>query len=106
MSAVLHFGIAANIGKLPDLLNVMPVEGKCAGQCMDGVRSTPAPVCSFQRHVRGMARAAPRAAIKCVQWLNAATSRRGIVPNCVGVVQNEPTRNKKSLSCLARSRAN
>ena len=25
------------------------------GQCMEGVRSRPAPVCSFQRHVSGMA---------------------------------------------------
>ena len=36
-----------------------------AGQCMDGVRSTPAPVCSFHRQVRGMAATAPAAARKC-----------------------------------------
>ena len=33
-----------------------------SGQCMEGVKSMAAPVCSFQRQVRGMARTAPAAA--------------------------------------------
>src|SRR5262245_6013221 len=36
-----------------------------AGQCIDGERSTPAPVCSFQRQVAGIAKRAPNAAITC-----------------------------------------
>src|SRR5580692_12918653 len=33
-----------------------------AGQCIDGEKSTSAPVCSFHRQVSGMARTAPAAA--------------------------------------------
>ena len=43
----------------------MSCESVGCGQCMEGVKSTPAPVCSFQRHSSGMAMSAPAAATKC-----------------------------------------
>jgi hypothetical protein len=50
-----------------------------AGQCIDGVRSTPAPVCSFHRQVSGMAATAPAAARKCAA--GSPTQRGNLAPD-------------------------
>ena len=54
-----------------------------AGQCIDGERSMPAPVCSFQRQVSGMAATAPAAARKCAAGnpSHAATSPHTALPS-------------------------
>ena len=55
-----------------------------AGQCIDGVRSTPAPVCSFHRQVSAnRRRTAPAAARKCAAGkpTSTATSPQPALPS-------------------------
>src|ERR1700731_1632742 len=53
------------------------------GQCIEGVKSTPAPVCSFQRQSSGRAMSAPAAAMKCAtgRLVRAATLPQSALPN-------------------------
>src|SRR5580700_2689637 len=61
----------------------MSCDSAGCGQCIEGVKSTPAPVCSFQRHNSGIANSAPAAARKCAvgKLVKAAASPQNALPN-------------------------
>src|SRR6266568_3075419 len=69
-----------------------------AGQCIEGVRSMPAPVCSFQRQVKGIAMRAPAAARP---W---ATGRPTIAATCPQTALPSVMAPKKTVTNIASPR--